>query len=698
MTASQNPLLAPTALPDFAAIQAEHVAPAVAHAVASVRAELQTAEALGADQWPAILRALESMGETLGRVWGPIEHLLSVRDNDDLRTAHETAQPQVVEIGMAIAQSRPIYQALLACKQSAAWAQVPAVERRAIDLTLREAELAGVGLDGAAAERFNAIQQELAELGTRFGHHVLDSTKAWHLDLTDPSDVVGLPETVRQLAAQSWLRAQPAGAVADPVAGPWRLTLDAPSVVGFLQHSPRRDLRQQVWRAYVRRAAEGDTDNTPVMVQMLRLRREMAALLGDADYATLSLRSKMAPSVAAVRDLLERLRVASWDAAVRDLGDLRDLARAAGAPEADDLHPWDVAFWTERLREQRYAFNDEAVRLFFPLPKVLQGLFELSRALFGVVVAPADGKAPVWHPDVRFFELRDPDGSLRAAFYLDPYSRPADKRGGAWMNECVGRATLPGGDGRPRVPVAYLVCNAMPPVGDRPALLTYSEVETLLHEFGHGIQHMLTRVDLGLVSGIRGVEWDAVELPSQFMENWCYHRPTVRALSGHVETGEPIDDDLFGRIAAARTFRAGSDMLRQLLFARVDLDLHQRFDPQGAGSPFDLYRAVAEQSSVLPPEPDDRFLCGFSHLFGGGYAAGYYSYKWAEVLSADAFAAFEEAGLDDPAAVAATGKRFADTVLGLGGAVEPGEVFRRFRGRDPDEAALLRHAGLTRAA
>ncbi|MBM4342595.1 MAG: M3 family metallopeptidase [Deltaproteobacteria bacterium] len=693
--AAHNPLLAPTALPDFATIAARHVGPAVDHAVASVRAQLQAAEALGPADWAAILCALETMSDTIGRVWGPVEHLLSVRDDGALRTAHEAAQPQVVEIGMAMAQSRPIYRALLSCKASAAWADVPPVERRAIDLTLREAELAGVGLAGAAAERFNAIQQELAELGTRFGHHLLDATKGWHLDLTDVAEVAGLPETVRQLAAQAWARAQGEGSVASPESGPWRLTLDAPSVVGFLQHSPRRDLRHQVWRAYVRRAAEGDTDNTPVMGQMLRLRREVAALLGDPDYAALSLRSKMAPGVAAVRAMLERLRTASWNPAVRDLDELRALAAEAAAPEAGDLHPWDVAYWTERLREKRYAFNDETVRLYFPLPKVLQGLFDLSRALFGLEIANADGKAPVWHPDVRFFQILDSQGDVKAAFYLDPYSRPADKRSGAWMNECVGRSRLPDPGGRPRVPVAYLVCNTMPPVGDRPALLTFSEVETLLHEFGHGLQHLLTQVDNGLVSGIRGIEWDAVELPSQFMENWCYHRPTLRALSGHVQTGEPIADDLFARIAAARTFRAGSDMLRQLLFATVDLDLHQTFDPDGAESPFDVYRAVAARTSVLPPEPDDRFLCGFSHLFGGGYAAGYYSYKWAEVLSADAFAAFEQAGLDDPAAVAATGQRFAETVLGLGGAVEPGEVFRRFRGRDPDEAALLRHTGLS---
>jgi len=401
----------------------------------------------------------------------------------------------------------------------------------------------------------------------------------------------------------------------------------------------------------------------------------------------MSLHSKMAPDVAAVERLLGELREASWEAALRDLDDLRALAREDDAAEADDLKNWDAAFWAERLRERRYAYSDEALRPYFPLPRVLDGLFALAGRLFDVRVRAADGKAPVWHPDVRFFRVEDAHGAPVAAFYLDPYSRPAEKRGGAWMDEVVGRG--PG-----RLPIAHLVCNQVPPVGDRPSCMTFDEVHTLFHEFGHGLQHMLTAVDRPLAAGIRNVEWDAVELPSQFMENWCYHRETLLGLSRHVDTGEPLPDELFEKLVAARTFRAGSDMLRQLYFAFLDLELHQRWSPEGGESVFDVQRRVAARTTVLPPLPEDRFLCGFTHIFAGGYAAGYYSYKWAEVLSADAFSAFEEAGLEDPRAVAATGRRFRDTVLALGGSRHPMDVFKAFRGREPSTAALLRQAGL----
>ncbi|MSQ82637.1 MAG: M3 family peptidase [Myxococcales bacterium] len=695
-TDADNPLLAAADLPNFAAISAEHVAPAVAQAVATARSQLAQIEGLSLEQWPDILQGLEKIADAVGRVWGPIEHLLSVRDDAQMRQAHEVAQPAIVEVSIDIAQNQLIYQTLVALVASPLWANVPPFARRAIELTVREAQLAGVGLQGQAAARFGEIQQQLAELSTQFAHHVLDSTKAWHLDLSEITDIEGLPETWLRMTAQSWRQAQsqPPEQAPDFTQGPWRVTLEAPCVVGLLQHSPRRQLRQTVWRAWVQRASQGPVDNSPIIKQMLRLRTEMAHLLGQPHYAALSLRSKMAPSVAIVDGLLERLRVASWTAAQGDLQDLRDLARQSDEQQASDLRPWDVAFWTERLREKRYNFNDESVRKFFPMPQVLRGLFALAKSLFGIEIDAADGQAPVWHPDVRFFRVRDAAGQLVAAFYLDPFSRPQDKRGGAWMNECVGRGSLPAADGTARIAVAYLVCNAAPPADGRPALMTFSEVETLLHEFGHGLQHMLTKVDLGLVSGIRGVDWDAVELPSQFMENWCYHQPTLRGLSCHVETAQPIDDALFERIAAARVFRAGSDMLRQLLFAKLDLELHGGFDPDGPICVFDVYRTIAVATNPLPIEADDHFLCGFSHIFGGGYAAGYYSYKWAEVLSADAFAAFEEAGLSDPTAVAAVGARFADTVLALGGAVDPASVFRQFRGRDPDEHALLRHAGL----
>jgi oligopeptidase A len=477
--------------------------------------------------------------------------------------------------------------------------------------------------------------------------------------------------------------------VADATAedGPWRITLDFPSYGPFLQHSRRRVLRERLYRANVTRASEGETDNGGLIQRILGLRREQAVLLGFREFAELSLASKMAPGIAAVEEMLEQLRAASYASAERDLVELGDLARAEGAPEADDLRPWDVAFWAERLRERRYSYGDEELRAYLPFPRVLAGLFDLARRLFGVAIRAADGEAPIWHPDVRFFRVEGESGEPLAAFFLDPYSRPEEKRGGAWMDVCVGRA--PG-----RLPVAHLVCNQSRPVDGQPSYMRFHEVQTLFHEFGHGLQHMLTTVDHPLAAGIQNVEWDAVEIASQFMENWCYHRETVKGLSAHRDTAEPLPDDLFDKVRAARTFRAGSEMLRQLYFSLTDLALHHGYDPDGVESAFDVQRRISRRTTVMPPIPEDRMLCSFSHIFAGGYAAGYYSYKWAEVLSADAFGAFEEAGLEDREAVAREGRRFRDTVLALGGSRHPMEVFRAFRGRDPSIDALLRQSGL----
>jgi oligopeptidase A len=405
----------------------------------------------------------------------------------------------------------------------------------------------------------------------------------------------------------------------------------------------------------------------------------------------MSLVRKMARSVDAASRLLTELRIASRPRAERDFADLTEFARAGSGDPALTLRHWDVAFWAERLRESRYDYSEEALRPYFPLPAVLDGLFGLARRLFGAVITPADGEAPVWHPDVRYFRVADESGAPVAAFYLDPYSRPAEKRGGAWVQGCLERKRR--ADGSLRLPVTYVVCNQSPPVDGEPSLMTFGELETLFHEFGHALQHMLTRVDYPEAAGTNNIEWDAVELPSQFMENWCYHRPTLLSFARHHRTGEPLPVALFERVAAARTYRAGSLFLRQLHFATLDLELHHLFDPDhddlGA-----LVARVAADNTVLPPLPEDRFLCSFSHIFAGGYAAGYYSYKWAEVLSADAFGAFEDAGLEDPAALVATGRRFRETVLALGGSRPPAEVFEAFRGRPPSVEPLLRHNGL----
>jgi oligopeptidase A len=681
----ENPLLDPNAPPRFDRITPEHVVPAMRALLADLGAELDRLEASAAPAWDTVVEPITGMTDRLSLAWGTVGHLMGVRNSEALRKAHETVQPDVVAFSIRLGQSKPIYRALKGLEAGEAWAALDGTQRRIVTSLVRDAELSGVGLEGAAQERFTAIQTELAEVSTRFSNNVLDATKACALELRSPEEIDGLPRSLLELAAQAARLAGDETATAD--AGPWRITLDAPSYVPFMQHGRRRDLRERLYRAFVTRASSGAHDNTPLLERILRLRREQASLLGFASYAEMSLHSKMAPDVAAVERLLGELREASWDAAVRDLDELRALARESVAPEADDFKNWDAAFWAERLRERRYAYSDEALRPYFPLPRVLDGLFALAERLFGVRVRAADGEAPVWHPDVRFFRVEGASGAPVAAFYLDPYSRPAEKRGGAWMDEVVGRG--PG-----RLPIAHLVCNQIPPVGDRPSCMTFDEVHTLFHEFGHGLQHMLTAVERPLAAGIRNVEWDAVELPSQFMENWCYHRETLLGLSRHVDTGEPLPDELFEKLRAARTFRAGSDMLRQLYFAFLDLELHRRWNPEGGESVFDVQRRVAARTTVLPPLPEDRFLCGFTHIFSGGYAAGYYSYKWAEVLSADAFSAFEEAGLEDPRAVAETGRRFRDTVLALGGSRHPMEVFKAFRGREPSTAALLRQAGL----
>jgi oligopeptidase A len=405
-----------------------------------------------------------------------------------------------------------------------------------------------------------------------------------------------------------------------------------------------------------------------------------------------SLAAKMAPGVAAVEKLLGELRVAALPRARAEHEELTAWARSkSGQPELT-LRLWDVAYWSERLREERYAYTDEELRPYFALPRVLEGLFATARRLFGISVRAADGEVPVWDPSVRFFRVADEAGRDIAAFYLDPYSRPATKRGGAWMNNALDRKRLP--DGGVRLPVAYLVCNATPPVGDRPALLTFREVETLFHEFGHGLQHMLTRVDYPEAAGINNVEWDAVELPSQFMENWCFHEGTLSGLARHWETAEPLAAHLQKRIREGRNYRAASMTLRQVYFATLDLELHHRYAPGSAGGVLEVQRRVARENTVLPPLPEDRFLAGFTHIFAGGYAAGYYSYKWAEVLSADAFGAFREAGLEAPEALERTGRRFRDTVLALGGSRHPLEVFEAFRGRGPSTRPLLEQTGL----
>lgn len=687
----ENPLLIGEGLPPFEKIQPDQVVPAITQLLQDLESKLTQLEANVTPTWDGLVAPLEQIEERLSWSWGIVGHLMGVKNSPELRQAYESMQPEVVKFWNRLSQSQPIYEGFKALRQSESWSTLDETQQRIVEAALRDAELSGVGLQGEAKERFNAIQLELAELSTRFSNNVLDATKAFSLTLTQPEEIAGLPPSLVALAAQAARSAGDENATAET--GPWRITLDMPSYFPFMQHSQRRDLREKLYRVFVSRASSGEWNNSPLIERILELRQEQAKLLGYQSYAEVSLAAKMAPSVEAVEKLLEELRQASYDAAVNDLQTLQAYAKSKG--ETESLQHWDISFWAERQREEKFDFNAEELRPYFPLEQVLTGLFDLSKRIFGVTITPADGEASVWHPDVRYFQVADETGTPIAHFFLDPYSRPAEKRGGAWMDECIARARVRSTNGSSvRLPVAYLVCNQTPPVDDKPSLMTFGEVETLFHEFGHGLQHMLTRVDYSKASGIRNVEWDAVELPSQFMENWCYHRPTLLSLGKHYQTGEPLPEHYYQKLLAARTYMSGSAMLRQIHFSWVDLELHHRYQPNGNETPQQVRQRIAEKTTVLPPLPEDSFLCAFGHIFSGGYAAGYYSYKWAEVLSADAFAAFEEAGLDNEQTIAQVGHRFRDTVLALGGSQHPMQVFTAFRGREPNTAALLRHNGL----
>jgi oligopeptidase A len=692
-------LLVGAGLPNFEAISPDQVRAHIPGLLADLEAglgaiEAQLGEALAAGQplsWAGLMDPLQRLGERLRWSWGVVSHLNGVCHGPELREAHASQQAAVVAFGNRAGQSAVIYQALGQLQQQGG---LDATQQRILASELRERQLRGVGLAGEAQVAFNAASQELAELSTRFGNQVLDATNAWTLRLTDSAELEGLPESLRSLLAQAARQAGDADASAE--AGPWLLGLDYPRFGPFLQYSRQRGLRERLYRAHVSRASglgEGSADNGPLIERILTLRQEQAHRLGYANWAEVSLASKMAGSEAEVESLLEDLRAAAYPAAERELEDLRACAARHGAAEASDLQPWDVSFWAETLRQERFQLDSEALRPWFPLPQVLEGLFGLCDRLFGIQIVAADGEAPLWHPDVRFFRIHDgADGRPLAAFFLDPYSRPGSKRGGAWMDECLGRQRQ--ADGTPVLPVAYLVCNQSPPLGDTPSLMTFNEVETLFHEFGHGLHHMLSTVDRPEAAGINNVEWDAVELPSQFMENWCYDRATLLGMARHWQSGEPLPQQEFDKLQAARTFLGGAATLRQVHFALTDLKLHSSWSPDLGLSPEQLRRQIATTTTLLAPLPEDAMLCSFSHIFAGGYAAGYYSYKWAELLSADAFSAFEEAGLDNEAAIQATGRRFRDTVLSQGGSRHPAELFEAFRGRAPSAQALIRHSGL----
>lgn len=682
---SQNPLISWNLFPDFPSITADHVVPAMHEVIAASTRDLELLETARPSTWSGLLVPLERLTDRVTRTWGLASHLHAVRNSPEMRKAYTQAQPLVVTFFNRLAQSRPVYECLEALESACEFQSYSQALKRTISLLRRDAMLQGVGLDAGKRERFNTISQELAQLSTRFTNNVLDATQSYALLLTLREEVQGLPlDSLRLAATMARSRGHDRATSED---GPWAVTLDLPSFLSFMQYAERRDLREQVYRQYITRASSGEGDNSPLILRILHLRQEQARLLGFENFAGLSLQSKMAPSVDAIEQLLTTISTAAATPGQKDLDDLRQLAQRHG--QYDELRPWDIMFWAERLKEERLGLREDELRPYFPLPHVLDALFSLILDLFGVAIVSRDN-VPTWHKDVTYYDIIDESGVEIGGLFLDPYARPEEKRGGAWMSELVGRSAVCASAGEEvRLPIAYVNCNQRPPLDEQPSLMSFQEMTTLFHEFGHALQHTLTGIDHGFVSGISNIEWDAVELPSQFMENWCYEPDILKTLGRHYQTGAPLPEDVIDRLLRSRIFRAASNALRQVSFALTDLTLHtadpDRIDPQ------EVNRRIAQDIMPLPPLEEDRFLCSFSHIFAGGYAAGYYSYKWAEVLSADAFAAFREIPVEDRLSL---GRRFRATFLALGGSRHPLDVFAMFRGRAPEPTALLRQEGL----
>jgi oligopeptidase A len=685
------PLLDRSSLPLFDQIEADQVVPGIRAAIAETRVRLEEFEKTVKPAWSDVDEEMTRIFATLSRAWSTAYHLLGVHNSEDLRTAIAEVQPEVIALMNQASQSKYVYAASkeLSCNASA----LDSAQKRILVKSIHDMELSGIALGEADLKSFNENDSRLAALSMEFGNTVLDATREFRMILTEKDEVAGCPETLLGMASQS--ATTNGSPEATPEAGPWHITLDYPCFGPFLESADRRDLREQVYRAMTTRASAGDLDNTPRIEEILSLRAKQASLLGYGSHAEVSLSQKMAKDVAEVRALMENVLSLAKPKGDDEIAEIRAFAEANGGPKASEVMNWDISYWSKKLRLERLSFDDEALRPYFPLPKVLDGLFELTEKLFCVRVEAADGETPVWNKDVRFFHVAELDGTHLASFYLDAYSRPENKRGGAWVSGSIGRSVVLAPEGEAlQHAVPYVTCNFPGPVGDKPALLSFRDIETLFHEFGHALQTMLTTVDYDAAAGISGVEWDAVELPSQFMENWCYHKETLQGFSGHWETGEPLPDELFDKLTEARTFHTASGVLRQLAFGEIDLAIHFDYNPDSDGTVFDVQRRISERTLPMMPLPEDRFLCAFTHIFAGGYSAGYYSYLWAEVLSADAFGAFEEAGLDDDQAVRELGRKFRDTVLALGGSAAPAEVFESFRGRAVQVEALLRHRGI----
>jgi len=673
----QNPLVDFSGLPRFAEIKPEHVTPAAEQLLADGRATTQ-AVLQAKPTWEEFIAPLEDSNERIGRAWGQVAHLHAVMDNPELREVYNANLPKITKYWTELGQNQQLFEKYKLLRNSNDFPQLSPARKKIVENALRDFRLGGAELPPERKKRYGEIQEELARLGAKFSENLLDATNAFSA-LISKEQTTGIPEDVLQAAREA--------AQKDGKEG-WKFTLHMPSYLPVMQYADDRALREKLYYASSTRASEfgkPEWDNAPLIARMVPLRRELAQLLGYRDFAEVSLVPKMADSSSQVLAFLDDLARRARPFAERDVEELREFSKTE--LHVPDLQAWDVAYASEKLRAKRYSFSDQEVKQYFPEDIVTRGLFRVAETLYQVKIL--ESRAPTWHSDVRFFEVRDPSGNAIGQFYMDLYARET-KRGGAWMDDAISRRRK---RDRIQIPVAYLNCNFSRPVGAKPALFTHDEVLTLFHEFGHGLHHLLTRVeDLG-VSGINGVEWDAVELPSQFMENFCWEWDVLREMTRHVDTGLPLPKKLFDRMLAAKNFHSGLAMLRQIEFAVFDMRLHSDFDPAAGRSALDLLEEVRSQVAVLRPPAYNRFPNSFGHIFGGGYAAGYYSYKWAEVLSADAYSFFEENGVLD----AKTGARFRDEILAVGGSRPAAESFRAFRGREPKVEALLRHNGMIAA-
>jgi len=674
-----NPLLENTTLPQFSKIKTEHVEVAIdtllADARSIVKKQLQATKKYS---WENLVEPIENIEDKLNKAWSPISHINSVINTDEMRDAYNACLPKLSEYSTEMGQNKALFNAYQYIANSDVYPSLKQAQQKIITNALRDFRLSGIDLSEQKQQRYKEISQELSRLSSKYEENLLDATNDWGKLITDIDLLAGLPKNALMQAKQTAENQQKEG---------WLITLQFPSYIAVMTYADNRELRKEHYTAFATRASELGSntkwDNSQVMEDTLALRHEKSQLLGFENYAEYSLATKMAKKPDDVVNFLEDLADKSWRHARKDLSELKQFAKKHY--NISQIQAWDIGYFSEKMRQHFYQLSQEEVKAYFPSTRVIPGLFLVVEKLYGLKITEIKDFES-WHSDARFFEIKDEEGLIRGQFYLDLYAREK-KRGGAWMDDCVGRKKT---GNEIQIPVAYLTCNFTPPTGTDPALLTHDEVTTLFHEFGHGLQHMLTKIDFLGVSGINGVEWDAVELPSQFMENWCWEKETLDLISGHYQTNEKLPDELFQKMLNAKNFQAGMMMVRQLEFSLFDFKMHQQYSPSKGGQIYKILNQIRDQIAILQPPEFNRFAHSFSHIFAGGYAAGYYSYKWAEVLSSDAFSLFEEKGIFDKE----TGKSFLHNILETGGSEDAMQLFIKFRGRKPQIDALLRHTGI----